>query len=52
MVLGEYLKPEVQVIAFDIDDVRMDQTIFSKLKIDRKSIFADDLLVDFWDDGV
>ena len=48
----EYKKPEVELIVFDIDDVRMEQSIFSKLRVDRKSVFSDDLLVDFWDDGV
>ena len=51
-MLVEYKKPEVEVIIFDIDEVRMNMSLFSKLKIDKKSIFADDLLVDFWDDGV
>ncbi len=51
-MLVEYKKPEVEVIIFDIDEVRMEQSLFSKLRLDRQSIFADDLLVDFWDDGV
>ena len=50
-MLVEYIKPEVEIIIFDIDEVRMEQSIFSKLKRDGRSVFMDDLLVDFWDDG-
>ena len=46
----EYEKLEIEVIAFDMDDVRMSQSIFSKASGESKGILGNNILKGFWDE--